>query len=99
MALQLLIDQGCLVISGSRTPKCRFVVANQALATDCCLATTSDLVGRSEFRHSPLRSRAFSARARWKSSQAGARRSTSEETVVTKSGERQVSVVDESAVT
>ena len=87
MALQLLIDQvpGYLWIKDA---ECRFVVANQALATDCGLATTSDLVGRSDFDIHPLEvARVF--RAREMEVLASGRSAIDiEETVVTKSGER-----------
>ena len=61
MALQLLIDQvpDYLWIKDAES---RFVVVNKALATDCGLAKTSDLVGLSDFDiHPPEAARAFRA--------------------------------------
>ncbi|MGA2492358.1 MAG: diguanylate cyclase [Roseiarcus sp.] len=53
MALQLLIDQvpDYLWIKDCES---RFVVVNKTLATDCGLAATSDLVGRSDFDVHPV---------------------------------------------
>ena len=76
MTLQLLIDQvpDYLWI---KDPESRFVVVNKALATDSGFATTSDLVGRSDFDiHPSEAARVFRARE-MDSWQAGVRRSTS----------------------
>ena len=62
IALQLLIDQvpDYLWIKDAES---RFVVVNKAFATDCGLASTSDLVGRSDFDIHPLEAaRVFRAR-------------------------------------
>jgi diguanylate cyclase (GGDEF)-like protein/PAS domain S-box-containing protein len=87
MTLQLLIDQvpDYLWIKDAES---RFLIVNQALATDCGLATTSDLVGRSDFDIHPLEvARVF--RAREMEVLASGRSAIDiEETVVTKSGER-----------
>ncbi len=53
MALQLLIDQVPDYLWIKDCESC-FVVVNRALAADCGLATTSDLVGRSDFDIHPL---------------------------------------------
>jgi diguanylate cyclase (GGDEF)-like protein/PAS domain S-box-containing protein len=86
-ALQLLIDQvpDYLWIKDAES---RFVVANKALATDNDLATTSELVGLSDFDiHPPEAARAF--RAREMEILASGRSAVDiEEFVVTKLGER-----------
>jgi len=87
MALQLLIDQvpDYLWIKDVES---RFVVVNKALATDNGLATTSDLVGLSDFDIHPVEAaRVF--RAREMELLASGRSAVDiEETVVTKLGER-----------
>ena len=62
VTMQLVIDQvpDYLWIKDAES---RFLIVNQALATDCGLATTSDLVGRSDFdSHAPEAARVFRAR-------------------------------------
>ena len=87
MALQLLIDQvpDYLWIKDCES---RFVVVNKALATDCGLATTGDLVGRSDFDIHPVEAaRVF--RAHEMQLLANGRSAVDiEEAVVTKSGDR-----------
>ena len=87
IALQLLIDQvpDYLWIKDCES---RFVVVNKALATDCGLAATSDLVGRSDFDIHPLEAaRVF--RAHEMQLLASGRSAVDiEESVVTKSGDR-----------
>jgi len=88
MTLQLLIDQvpDYLWI---KDPESRFVVVNKALAAGSGFATTSDLVGRSDFDiHPPEAARVFRARE-MEVLASGRSAAYLEEVVVTASGARQ----------
>jgi len=87
MALQLLIDQvpDYLWIKDCES---RFVIVNKALATDCGLARTEELVGRSDFDIHPLEA-AQVFRAHEMLLLASGRSAVDiEEAVVTKTGDR-----------
>jgi diguanylate cyclase (GGDEF)-like protein/PAS domain S-box-containing protein len=87
MGLQLLIDQvpDYLWIKDCES---RFVIVNKALATDCGLATTGDLVGRSDFDIHPLEAAQVFRAHEMQLLASGRSAVDIEEAVVTKSGDR-----------